>query len=256
MNSKLYNKTYKIPSDILYNIRTALTNNPRGSGVKRAKYLSNNGIVTYQSLKRLKNFFDYYNGENPQQFELAGGNKMKTFVNQTLQSERDAVKRGDNIKKDVTNDPNLGVKAQKNPRLNEVDDDEGIRKNALGILVNDDRQILLVKRNPNIEQWQPGKWALVGGGVEDNETPEEACIREIKEEVNFDVKNIREKCKLQRNSDSTEYIFIGKFDNDPHDIKLNHEHINYGWFYPEEMVFINHVPNLIDYINLAFKNYD
>ena len=182
MNSELYDKRYKIPPEILKDIQKQLTANPKGEGVKRAKFLVNNGMITYQSLKRLKNFFDNYNGDNPQQYQLAGGDKMKSFVDRTLQSDRDAVKRGDAIKRDIAHDPNLGTKAQQTPRLNEDIDDE-LQKNALAIIVNEDSQILLLKRSPNIEQWQPGKWALVGGGVEENETPEQACRREINEET-------------------------------------------------------------------------
>ena len=255
MNSQLYDKKYKIPSEILKDIQKQLTANPKGSGTKRAKFLVNNGAITYQSLKRLKNFFDNYNGENPQQYKLAGGDKMKSFVDKTLQSDREAVRRGDAIKKDIAHDPNLGTKPQQTPRLNEQEENE-LNKNALGIIVNEDNQILLLKRSPNIEQWQPGKWALVGGGVEDNETPEQACKREIKEETGLNIDYFKEKFKIQRNPDSIEYIFIGKYDGDPVDIRLNHEHISYGWYLPEEITFLDHVPNLIDYINLAFKKYD
>jgi 8-oxo-dGTP pyrophosphatase MutT (NUDIX family) len=265
MNSELYNKTYKLPTDILKHIQKVLTSYPNGEGVKRAKHLLKNKYVTYQSLKRLKNFFDHYNGDNQQQYELAGGNLMKSFVEKTLQNDRDAAKRSDKIKSDITNDPNLGTKPQQTPRLNEYDGSvdgtingakDDLKKNALGIIVNNDNQILLLKRNPNIEQWQPGKWALVGGSVEEGETPEEACKREIKEEIGLNINQFKEKFNIQRNPDSIEYIFILKYDDDPLDIRLNFEHIKYGWFSPEEIRFLDYVPNLIDYINIAFKKYD
>jgi hypothetical protein len=58
-NKELYNKTYKIPSDVIKHIQTILVSNSHGEGVKRAKFMLKNGVLTYQSLKRLKNFFDY-----------------------------------------------------------------------------------------------------------------------------------------------------------------------------------------------------
>lgn len=52
------------------------------------------------------------------------------------------------------------------------------------IILQDDK-ILMVK-----QYVQRGDivWNYPGGGVEGNETPEEACIREVKEETGFDVK--------------------------------------------------------------------
>lgn len=257
MNQQLKDKKYKLPLDVLKHLNSALIKYPNGTGVKRAKFLLKNGEITYQSLKRLKNFFDYYDGNNPEQYELAGGDLMKSFVEKSLQSDRDAIKRSDDIKRDINIDPNLGVKAQQNPRLNEIENvNNNLNNNVLGIIVNDDNQILLLKRNPNIDCWQAGKWALAGGTVENNETPEEACKREIKEETGLIINKFKEKFKIERDENNIESIFIIKYDGDPHNIKLNFEHINYGWFLPEDIKFIDHVPNLLDYINIAFKNYD
>lgn len=259
MNSQLYDKTYNLPSDIINKIQIAITNSSSNNGIKRAKYLVKNGQITYQNLKRLKNFFDHFNVQtgDRNQYELAGGDLMRNFIEQTLNRERNIVNRSNEIKRDVNVDLNLGTKTQKTPNLNEDSkDNDELKKNALAIIVNKYNKILLLRRSSNIEIWQPGKWALVGGGIEDNETPEVACKREIKEETGLIINKFREKFKIQRNSDSIEFVFIAKYDGDPHNIQLNYEHINYGWYSPEEIVFLNHVPNLLDYINLAFKNYD
>ncbi len=59
---------------------------------------------------------------------------------------------------------------------------------AIGIILNADQsQVLLVKRKDN------AVWVLPGGGVESEETPEEALFREIKEETGFEVRIVR-KC--------------------------------------------------------------
>lgn len=52
-------------------------------------------------------------------------------------------------------------------------------------LVIDENKILLVKRSP--ELLNGGKYGLVGGFVERDETSVEASIREIKEETGYDV---------------------------------------------------------------------
>lgn len=54
------------------------------------------------------------------------------------------------------------------------------RPSAYGIIVHDG-QILLT------EQYQ--KFILPGGGIDFGETPEQAVIREVKEETGFDIKN-------------------------------------------------------------------
>ena len=48
-------------------------------------------------------------------------------------------------------------------------------------------QVLFLHRNKNVSQ--PGTWAIPGGKVEKNETPEEAIRREVKEECGFDLTN-------------------------------------------------------------------
>lgn len=99
MNSKLYGNTYKIPESILSNIRIKVYNTDgNASGIKRAKNLIKTGHCTYQQLKRMKNFFDNYNGENKLQYELAGGDEMKKFVNKTLVNERQRTHKSDEIK--------------------------------------------------------------------------------------------------------------------------------------------------------------
>src|SRR5436309_1546590 len=50
------------------------------------------------------------------------------------------------------------------------------------------KSVLLIRRKfPPFE----GQYALPGGFVEEDETAEEACIRETKEETNLDVNNLR-----------------------------------------------------------------
>ncbi len=58
---------------------------------------------------------------------------------------------------------------------------------AAGVCVNDKGQMLLVLQGkPNEEK----AWTVPSGGKEGNETFEECCIREIKEETGYDVKVI------------------------------------------------------------------
>jgi hypothetical protein len=119
-NSKLYGRLFEIPQDILKYINNMIIRYPDADGIKRAKFLLNNKKITYQSLKRLKNFFDNFNtNTNPrEQYDLAGGDLMKNFVDRTLTEKRDGVKTSRKVKSDMSIDPNLGTKPTQTPNLN------------------------------------------------------------------------------------------------------------------------------------------
>ena len=60
------------------------------------------------------------------------------------------------------------------------------RKVSRGIIFIDDKVVLL-KRIRKENNKYLHYYAIPGGGIEENETIEDACIREIKEEVSLDV---------------------------------------------------------------------
>ena len=253
MNQELYNKQYRIPPDILKGIEIAKASSSDGEGIKRANYLLKNGAITYQAMKRLKNFFDYFNSQtgDKMQYALAGGNPMRQFIEATLASDRAGVEMSKNVKQDMATNPNSELKPYQTPRLNE--EKKELKKNAVAVIVDGDNKILLLKRSSDPKIWQPSKWALVGGGIEKDETPEQAVKREIKEETGLDISKFIKSFSIQKNPDSIEHIFACRYDGEPTDIKLNEENTNYGWYDVEEMKFLDIVPHLIEYITMAFK---
>ncbi|MEB3291942.1 MAG: NUDIX hydrolase [Synechococcales bacterium] len=57
---------------------------------------------------------------------------------------------------------------------------------AIAILYQEDRFLLQLRDNiPNI--LYPGYWCLFGGHLDPGETPEQAVVREIKEEINYEL---------------------------------------------------------------------
>ena len=258
-NQELYDKTYQIPPDVLKGIQTALVSNPQGEGVKRAKFMLKNGSITYQAMKRLKNYFDYFNpqSDDPAQFALAGGQTMKAFVDTTLNQDRNAVKTSKNVRRDMTNDLSSELKPfQARPRndmMNEAKKEKD--KNAVAVVVNNDNKILLLKRGEDAP-WMPNKWSLIGGAMDKGETAQQTIEREIEEETGLELKQFTKSFAIERHADSIEHVFACRYEGDPTDISLDDENSNYGWYDVSEMEYLDTVPHLIEYITLVFKKYE
>ena len=62
-----------------------------------------------------------------------------------------------------------------------------VRVGAYAVLVDDEQRVLLALWN---EGATPA-WMVPGGGVEEGETPEEAAVREVREETGYDVELTR-----------------------------------------------------------------
>ncbi len=58
---------------------------------------------------------------------------------------------------------------------------QAYRKNVLAVILNQDNKFLIVNRNDDLQHWQ-----FPQGGVETNESEEEAVLREIKEETGLE----------------------------------------------------------------------
>jgi 8-oxo-dGTP diphosphatase len=68
---------------------------------------------------------------------------------------------------------------------------ENSKHSGAGILfVNDNGQILLCLRDDKPDIPCPNCWDIIGGHVEQGETPEECIVREVKEEIGRDIKKL------------------------------------------------------------------
>ena len=89
-----------------------------------------------------------------------------------------------------------------------------MQKIAAIILENDKGEFLLALRDNKSWIPFPNHWDLIGGHVEDGETPEEALIREYKEEIGLDLKEykfFKEYLCLEGDAfQNTKYIYSGR----------------------------------------------
>ena len=98
----------------------------------------------------------------------------------------------------------------------EIVHSEGLLHREVGVIVlNENNEMLLEKRSLTKKQ-SPGKWALCAGHIEAGDTPENAILREVKEEIGIDItKNdlefldvFRRDKKFDNGQHNNTYIYI------------------------------------------------
>jgi len=100
----------------------------------------------------------------------------------------------------------------------------------------------------------PNKWDLLGGGMKDGETPQEAVEREIKEETNISIYNIKQILKRNvthivegKEYNITSYIFVAYTDAPINEIKL-YEGRKIEYFTLDEIKKKKVAPTILDLI--------
>ncbi len=105
-----------------------------------------------------------------------------------------------------------------------------------GIIRRGDGKILIVKRSGQ-DSYLPGKWEMVGGGVEEKEKPQIALAREIMEETGLRVV-IREPFNVftfenEKNEFKIGITFICEYAEG--EVSLSDEHSEYAWIDPKDI---------------------
>ena len=108
---------------------------------------------------------------------------------------------------------------------------------AVGIaIINNERKLLIAKRKP--DKPMPNKWEFPGGKLEENESLQECGIREIKEELDIDIKIDEylgfEDLKYKEKKFCLHFYTAHKIDETQF-VKL-YEHTEYKWVDISELI--------------------
>jgi 8-oxo-dGTP diphosphatase len=101
------------------------------------------------------------------------------------------------------------------------------------ILVNRDGQVLLQQRDNNPAIRYPGHWSLFGGTIEDDESPADAVAREVKEEIDFEMRNFGLFREFVQNN-KREFAFAGELSAQLGELTLS-EGQGMNFFYPSQL---------------------
>lgn len=107
---------------------------------------------------------------------------------------------------------------------------------AIGVIERDGK-VLLMKRAE--DQSSGGRWNFPGGKIEENESPREAALREVREETGLDVE-IEKRGEMFYSSAEKGRWEVYPFLMDAEGVvEMNHEHSDFRWVSPEEMEEMN-----------------
>jgi hypothetical protein len=140
MNKDLYGNTVQLPEDVVEYLQqcfdSANTDDSTIEGFKRNQELRDSRETTYQQLKRMKNWFDNFNGlENDLPFILNGGHYVKNWVNDTLGGMRNNVYMGKKAKSEVL--PNQFIQTHTKDNLNTMNRQSKSHSSSVGEINKD-----------------------------------------------------------------------------------------------------------------------
>jgi len=114
-------------------------------------------------------------------------------------------------------------------QLRETSGQQGVS----AILINPEGQVLLQQRDDNPAIRYPGHWSLFGGTIEGRESAVDAVAREVKEEINFDLRNFGLFREFVQNN-KQEFAFAGELNARLDELTLS-EGQGMNFFFPSQL---------------------
>ena len=105
MNKDLYHRKAKLPESLKTHLQKSfemVEGDSNIEGYNRNKDLREKGVIGYPVLKRIKNWFDSYDGDGKDlPFVLNGGHRMHKWCDHVLNHWRDRMSQGKTVKSDT-----------------------------------------------------------------------------------------------------------------------------------------------------------
>ncbi len=121
-------------------------------------------------------------------------------------------------------------------------------------IIQKDGKILVLKRS-DTDDHRPGVWETVGGGMDKEESPQEALLREITEETGLVVSVSSPFNVFAFKKDTGEFkvgiTFLCEYVSG--EVKLSDEHSEYRWIDAKEFAQLESVPSLHEEIDRYAK---
>lgn len=116
-------------------------------------------------------------------------------------------------------------------------------------IIKKDGKILAVRRS-DVDDHKPGVWEMPGGGVDQEESPQEALKREILEETGLIVTVGKPFNVFSFKKDTGEFkvgiTFVCEYVSG--EVKISEEHSEYRWIEPKEFAELPSIPSLYEEI--------
>ena len=122
------------------------------------------------------------------------------------------------------------------------------------IIYSEEMEVLVLQRANYMKNFR-GMWGVVGGSIENGETPEEAALREVKEETGISkdkIERIKEIGKIRHENGSISYLFQVWTVEVP-EVKLSGEHQRYKWISNTNQIKGKWMPDIKEEIDKILK---